>query len=109
MSLDLGDLTQGEQAIDIAMGNIPNSILLEKELLDISNKIYYKTSGARLNIHSGGFPEMTMKFPGNEKSTYEKELIKKAYDEISYIIDEYNEEKRRELIKRRAEIINQLK
>ena len=51
---------------------------------------------------------MELVFEGNSDSKHERELIGQAYDAILGIVENYNEEKKEQLISRRIHIINQL-
>ncbi len=107
--MNLGDLSGGEEQIDRAFGNTPKPVEMERQLLNITSLLYYKNYEAELKMHSGGFPEGTLRLNGSHKDTTEVDFVKKCLELIKPLVDELNDTKRKELESERLEIIKQLK
>jgi hypothetical protein len=107
--IELGGLSGGQKQIDTAFGITPKQIEKEKQLLNITNSLYYKGYEAELSIHSGGFPEMSLKLNGDTKNEKDKAFVRKCYELLKPLVDELNSTTRTELKAKRKEIINSIK
>jgi len=107
--INLGELSGGQEQIESAFGIIPEQIKKEELLLNITRKLHYKSYEAQLQIHSGVFPEMTLRLNGDHKNEKDNYFVKKCYELIKPLVDEYNHTTRMELESNRIDVIKLIK
>ena len=106
--IELCDLSGGQKQIDTAFGITPEQIEKEKKLLSTTSLLHYKGYEAKLEIHSGGYPEMTLRLKGDYKNEKDKVFVKRCYELIKPLVDEINSATRTELEAERKEIIKSI-
>jgi hypothetical protein len=107
--IELGDLSGGQKQIDTAFGVTPDTMKKEQELLNTSSLLHYKGYEAKLEMHSGGFPELNLKLNGNHKNEKDKAFVKKCYKILKPLVDELNNSTKLELEAKRLELIKSIK
>jgi hypothetical protein len=108
MSINLGDLSQGEEAVDRAMGNSPANFEIEDRLSRVARQLHYKDYEAKIDSGFSYAPWLKTDIGQGGSEDDARELRDRCISLIAPLIEEWNESIRKGLVEERARLIKQL-